>query len=54
MKFTKGEMFVITGMAEMVENEGKTPREVLERVREIEKLIYFSLMDIKKESEVKS
>ncbi|MCK6203947.1 hypothetical protein KZX50_00600 [Bacillus infantis] len=51
MKYTQGEMFVIAGMADMVEKDGKTPHEVIERMREIERDIFFALGDMKKEGE---
>ncbi|MBU8733453.1 hypothetical protein KM915_25915 [Cytobacillus oceanisediminis] len=50
MDFTKGEMLVITGLAAMVEEEGKTPHEAIQRARDIEKEVYFALCDLQKET----
>ncbi|MCM3242713.1 hypothetical protein M3598_08140 [Cytobacillus oceanisediminis] len=50
MDYTKGEMLVITGLAAMVEEEGKTPHEAIQRARELEKDVYFALRDLKKET----
>ncbi|GIN60505.1 hypothetical protein J27TS8_04980 [Robertmurraya siralis] len=49
MDFTKGEMLIITGLAAMVEEEGKTPHEAIQRAREIENQVFFALGDLKKE-----
>lgn len=46
--YTKGEMLIITGLAAMVEEEGKTPHEAIERAREIEKEVFFALGELKK------
>lgn len=48
-EYSKGDMFVMVGMTAMVEEEGKTPHQALERVREIEKQIFHALLEIQKE-----
>jgi hypothetical protein len=45
--------FVITGLLGMVENDGLSPREAFQLLDEIKNQIYFALMDIKKETEIK-
>ena len=51
--YSKGDMLVMVGMTAMVEEEGMTPHEAMERVDKIEKDIFHALCDIKKEVEGK-
>lgn len=51
--YSKGDMLVMVGMTAMVEEEGMTPHEAMGRVDQIQKDIYFALVDIKKETEAK-
>lgn len=44
---------IVAAMAGMVEEEGMTPREVLERLEEIKSQTYFALMDIYNETKAK-
>lgn len=53
MNFTKGDMLVITGMTAMVEEEGLTPHDAIERVRSIENQIFHALLQIQEEAKNK-
>lgn len=45
---TEGEKLIMAGMVVMVEREGKTPHEALDKVDEIKDELFFALYDIKK------
>lgn len=46
-----GQGLIITGLAELVENEGYTPHEAFEVLRDIQRHTWSALCEIKKESE---
>lgn len=49
----RNNQLIIAAMAGMVEDEGMTPREVLERLEQIKSQTYFGLMDIYNEVKAK-
>lgn len=48
-----GQGLIITGLAELVENEGLTPHEAFEVLRDIQRYTWSALCEIKRESEAK-
>jgi hypothetical protein len=46
MQYTKGEMLIITGLAALVEEEGKTPREAVAIGRKLGQDTFFALQEI--------
>lgn len=54
VKFDKnsfGQGLIITGLAELVEKEGYTPREAFEVLRDIQRNVWGALCEIAKEGE---
>jgi hypothetical protein len=50
MQYTKGEMLIITGLAALVEEDGKTPHEALDIARKLGQDTFFALQEIAAES----
>lgn len=47
-----GQQLIITGLAELVEKEGYTPREAFEAIRHIQRHTWSALCEIKREGEI--